>query len=214
MRVPSQAGRHLLVVVVLVAAGCHGAPKPKPDPVAQALQRLVETPRSGPVYLELVKLSLDRQDYLRAAQYLTLAEQSPLAQQQPEVLFRLGLTIAVRSQNFSSAIRRCQEQLQRHESLPTRRLLAALFEVRGDLRQAERQHLLILQLHPSAIAQLAEAARFYERSDLPERLLRARTFYERYLAVQPEGADSAQVRAALLINGHDVKNLPPEASRP
>jgi tetratricopeptide (TPR) repeat protein len=210
---PNKISQVFLAAAIAIVGGCHKDLKTSSDPVAQALRRLVAAPRDPSAYLELVKLSLERQDYLRAAQYMTLAEQSPLAQQQPELLFRLGLTISVRSHNYSGAIRRCQEQLQQHETLPIRRLLAALFEVRGDLREAERQHLLIHQIYPTAFAQLTEAARFYERSDLPDRLTRARALYERYLTASPEGIESVQVRAALLINRHDAKSPSPEVNR-
>ncbi len=153
-----------------------------------------------------MRLSIDRQDFVRATQYLSLAEHSPLAEQQTEPLFRLGLTIAVRSQNYSDGIRRCQAGLQRKETMELRRLLATLFEAHGESIEAERQHAVILELYPAATEHLVESARFYERSELPNRVTQARALYERYLKLAPSGVEADQVRAALLLNKHSYSS--------
>ena len=189
-----------VVVLSCVLLGCHTQPVVSTDPLASARQRLAVTPRDPTVYLDLVRLSLDRQDYLRAMQYLSLAEHSALADSQAEHLFQLGLTIAIRSQNYSDAIRRCQNGLEQRESLELRRLLALLLEAHGDQWEAEQQHLALLALYPSISEQFVEVARFYERSSLPERTAKACAMYQRYLAIAPAGAAAQQARAALLLS--------------
>jgi hypothetical protein len=184
-----------------VLLGCHTQPVVVSiDPLAIARQRLTATPRDPAVYLDLVRLSIDRHDYLRAMQYLSLAEHSALADSQAEQLFQLGLTIAIRSQNYSDAIRRCQTGLEQRESLALRRLLALLLEAHGDVSEAEHQHIALLTLYPSISEQLVEVARFYERSSLPERTAKASAMYQRYLDVAPAGAAAQQARAALLLS--------------
>jgi len=189
-----------VVALSCVLLGCHTQPVVSTDPLANARQRLAVTPRDPTVYLDLVRLSLDRQDYLRAMQYLSLAEHSALADSQGEQLFQLGLTIAIRSQNYSDAIRRCQNGLEQRESLELRRLLALLLEAHGDQGEAEHQHLALLALYPSISEQFVEVARFYERSSLPERTAKACAMYQRYLTIAPAGAAAQQARAALLLS--------------
>lgn len=197
--------------VVLLLGACSAGQQAAPSPLEQARQRLAEHPQDPATYLKLATLSLERQDVLRAGQYLALAERSVAAGQgahgiDPEALFELGITIAVRAQNYSEAIRRCLARLDASEAGSVRRLLAVLYEAHGELREAERQHLLLLKLHPDAVEDLAAAARFYERSGLSDRLDRARELYQRYLAAAPNGESARQVRAALQINMFDSQN--------
>lgn len=198
--------RHCIpaAVVALLGVGCHSNAVIKSDPVAQARQRLAASPHDPDVYLDLVKLSIGNEDYLRAAQYLSLAERADVSPERAEELFRLGLRIAVKSKNYGDAIQRCQERLRQKEDLSLRRLLAALFEAHGDMREAERQHQLILQIHPSAVEHMVQVARFYERSTMPDKLAQARALYESYLAKAPQGSEAPQVRTALQINTHDL----------
>lgn len=190
----------LFSALALALLGCHAEPALPADPILAARQRLIRTPRDPAVHLELANLAYGNQDYLRAMQYLSLVDRGQLSVEQRDEAFRLALAITVRARNYDEAIRRTQEELLAHESLELRRLLALFYEAHGNLGDAERQHLIIAELYPGAIEPLAEAARFYERSNLPNRISRARELYERYLQAAPNGPESAQVRAALVIN--------------
>lgn len=198
-----------LGIFVLLAGGCRAELAGRaPDPFDVARGRLATTPRDAELHLQLALMAADRQDWLRAAQYHALVEQSEVAARKPDVVFRLGLNIAIKSRSWADAIRRCRERLQQVEDLGTRRMLALLHEEQGDLREAERQHQIILRLHPKEVEPLVEAARFYERADLVDHLDKARALYERFLDAAPDGADAATARAALQIIQLDATQPP------
>lgn len=200
---------HGLGLLVLLASGCRAELAGSvSDPFDLARERLAKTPHDAELHLTLARIAMIRGDWLRAAQYHALVEHGPLAAKRPEEVFRLGLEIAIRSRSWSEAIRRCQDRLQQAEDLNTRSMLALLHEAAGEPRAAERQHQLIVRLHPDAVAPLIDAARFYERAEIPGHLEQALSFYQRFLARAEEGPDAAAARAALEINRYDAAQRP------
>lgn len=196
----------LLTVTAALSQGCAARPVAAPDPLSEARQRLVQQPADPRTQLELSELYLQQRDYLRARQYLQVAERSlqvqpaPGPRIDPEQIFRLGITIAVRSQQYSEAIRRCLERLEQNEDAATRALLATLFEATGDERGAERNLRLLTKQHPDEPHRLMELARFYERSSISERHRLSRDLYRRYLTSAPTGDEAPQARAALALD--------------
>lgn len=206
----------LLLSSLLCASGCVSAPQPAPDPLTAARERLLQAPGDARTLVELAELYFLSRDYLRARQYLSLAEQvsarapaaGPGAAVDREKVFQLGLLIAVHGEQYSVAIKRCQERLeQRPADSRVRSLLASLLEALGDELAAEKQLRLLLLLHPDQAAFLVDLARFYERGARADKKEQAHRLYHRYLDVAPQGALAPQVRAALLAQ--QVDEAPP-----
>jgi len=175
--------------------------------------RFAQNPSDVEALVELTQMYFTQQDFLRARQYIVLAEKV-LSQRHGDIhsdvtlretVFHLGLRIAIRSGQLDDAARRCRAELERGENLQLRILLANLYEAAGDARMSERERRLILLLHPDAVHELVELARFYERSAFPDRIRRAHAAYQKYLDRQPKGADAEQARAALVINRFDAQ---------
>lgn len=171
------------------------------DPLEQAKQRLLDNPRDVRNHLALAELYAQRHDYLRAQQYLSLVDNGAGAWSalgiDPDKIFRLAVTVAVRSQQYSDAVRRCRQRLELGEDRGVRELYATLLEALGEESAAERQHRLLILNHPEDARQLVEIARFLERGSRADKLRRAREYYERYLALRPEGPEAPAVRQAL-----------------
>ena len=110
---------------------------------------------------------------------------------------RLSIAVAVRSQQYSEAIRRCRQRLEIEDEPEVRELYAALLEALGEEGEAERQRQLAIRHHPDNAWLLVELARFYERTSRPDKSQRARALYERYLVLNPEGEGALRVRKAL-----------------
>lgn len=194
----------LLFVGALAQGGCAAKTERSFDPLEEARHRLVEAPGDASVHLELSELFLAQRDYLRARQYLSLAERGfsggSAQNVDREQIFRVAILIAVRSQQYTEAIRRCTQRLEQGEDARVRGLLATLLETTGDEAGAARQLRLLALLHPDEPHRLLDLARFYERSAHPARMQLARELYQRYLSQAPKGAEAAQVRAALSID--------------
>lgn len=199
----------LMITALLAASGCATVPKPAPDPLTAARERLLQSPGDAKTLIELSELYFLSRDYLRARQYLSLAEQVTARGLPPgdsavhgvdvEKMFQLGLLIAVRSEQYSIAIQRCQQRLERRPAdARVRSLLAGLLESIGDELAAEKQLRLLLLLHPDEAVYLVDLARFYERSSRADKKQQAHRLYHRYLDAAPQGALAPQVRAALL----------------
>lgn len=188
----------------LAPCGCAPRTIAPADPLTEARQRLAESPASVHTQLELSELYLQQRDYLRARQYLQVAERELVRQPAREIdldgLSRLAIMIAVRSQQYSEAIRRCLQRLERTEDAQTRSLLASLLEATGDEWGAERNLRLLALQYPEQPGRLVSLARFYERSTFPERRRLSRELYQRYLDAAPGGDEAAQVRAALTLD--------------
>lgn len=171
------------------------------DPLEQARQRLLDSPQDPRNQLRLAELYMERHDYLRAQQYLSLVDSAAGAWSalgiEAEKVSRMQITAAVRSQQFGEAVRRCRQRLELGEEPGVRELLAALLESLGEEREAERQRRLLILHHPAEPRHLAELARFYERSARPDRVRRARELYEQYLLQRPEGPEAGRIRQAL-----------------
>ncbi|MFO0579274.1 MAG: hypothetical protein U1A78_35175 [Polyangia bacterium] len=196
------------------------APQPAPDPLTAARERLQKTPGDARTLVELAELYFLSRDYLRARQYLALAEQvsarAPGAGAGTEIdrekMFQLGLLIAVHGEQYSVAIKRCQERLMRKPAdSRVRSLLASLHEALGDELAAEKQLRLLLLMHPEQSAFLVDLARFYERGSRADKKEQAHRLYHRYLDVAPQGALAPQVRAALLAQQVDESPAPTPA---
>lgn len=190
--------------------GCASKPAVIVDPVlAAARQRMAKNPGDAALQRELAELYLKRHDYLRARQYLNLVEeQTPERQHAAGIsddqLFQLGVLIAVGSQHYSQAIRRCQARLEQAiEDAATRRLLASLLEGVGDEAGAERQWRLLAALHPTEAQHVLELARFYLRSERADRAQLAHKQYARYLELAPDGPEATRVKTALRIQQLD-----------
>lgn len=193
-----------LVMALFLAplVGCASTMKTWADePLELAKQRLLDAPHDVRNHLALATLYMDRRDYLRAQQYLSLVENAAGAWSaigiEPETVFRLGIITAVRSQQYGEAVRRSRQRLELGEERGVRELLASLLEALGEEREAERQRQLLLLQYPAEPRLLLDLARFYERSPFPDRTRRARALYERYLIARPEGPDATAVRMAL-----------------
>src|SRR4051812_43115030 len=108
------------VVLTAIAAvglcGCAKSAVREPDPLYEAQRRLLGNPSDVRTQVQLSELFLQQRDYLRARQYLSLAEQGMAARATPgldgERVFRLAIVIAVRSQQYSEAARYCTQQLE------------------------------------------------------------------------------------------------------
>lgn len=203
------AGPHAalgLLLIALLGSGCTRLQQHTPSPIELALKRMEGAPNDVTPLLDLVTQYLADGDYLRARQYIGLADKHIGARAAAERIFRLAVSVAVRSQNYNDAIELCEAYLSDHRDLNVRRLLATLFEATSNPVAAERQRKLILLHHPEARDQLVELARFYERSQLPDGLKRARSSYKRYLAESPNGLLSDQVRATLQTMDFDARS--------
>jgi tetratricopeptide (TPR) repeat protein len=192
--------RRLLALVfalaALPAAGCAGAAQSqRPPELEAAYQRMEREPNRSEPYLELARIYFRRGDYLRARQYLTLAEGHPIKDQ--DGAFRLAVMISVRAGQFDEAIGRCRRQLEAREDAHVRLLLASIFEATGRWSDAELERKLVLSAWPDDPHQIIEMARFYQRSTRPDSAERAAELYRRYLASMPAGPDAPQARAAL-----------------
>lgn len=171
------------------------------EPLEQAKQRLLDAPQDIRNHLHLAEMYAQRQDYLRAQQYLSLVETAAGSWSavgiDADKVSRMSIAIAVRSQQYSEAIRRCRQRLEIEDEPEVRELYAALLEALGEEKEAERQRQLSIRHHPEDARLLVGLARFYERTSRPDKSLRARTLYERYLVLSPEGPDATKVRKAL-----------------
>lgn len=186
-----------LLVLLAGLGGCAVSRPSVPTLAEQTFQRMAQEPSNLSPLLDLVRYYIDQRDYLRARQYLTLCEHHTSARGAAAELFRLSVSISVRSQNYSDAIDRCEQYLREHNDLSARVLLATLLEVIGNHPAAERQRQLVLVHFPDAAEQVVELARFYERVHTPDSTARARQAYQRYLQEQPGGPHAEQARAAL-----------------
>lgn len=194
------------LLVCLLFTGCTRQQLHTPSPLELVLKRMEGAPGDVTPLLDLVAQYMAEGDYLRARQYIAIADKHVGARAATARIFQLAVSVAVRSQNFNDAIDRCEAYLSEHRDLNARRLLATLFEATGSPIAAERQRKLILLYHPEASDQLVELARFYERSQLPDALQRAQSSYRRYLAESPNGLLSDQVRAALQTMDFDSRS--------
>lgn len=205
----------LLLISCLGLAGCASRAQQRvPTQLEQLNARLVQSPRDVQLNMELAEYHMQAQDYLRAQQYFNTAEQL-LNRQRPDAAGRIanadlrgdlmmqGIRIAVRSQQYYEAVRRCQLLLDRREDLSIRRMMALLYEAIGDEFAAARQHRLLVALHADVPGQHLEAAHFYERSHLPERERLAADHYSRFLAARPNGPDADAARVALTASRLD-----------
>lgn len=192
----------LAVFCALLVGGCAGVQRAPVDaPLELAKQHLLDAPHDVRNHLELAALYMARHDYLRAQQYLSLVETAAGAWSalgiDPERVFRMGILIAVRSQQYGDAVRRSRQRLELGEERGVRELLAALLEAQGEDQEAEAQRRLLVLQYPAEPQLLLDLARFYERSARADRQLYARELYERYLSMQPEGPEATAVRMAL-----------------
>jgi tetratricopeptide (TPR) repeat protein len=181
------------VILFCLLAACARAPQRPPD-LEAAYRRLEAQPQQGEGYLELARLYLLREDYLRARQYLALAEARPVKDKDRQALSQLALVIAVRSGQYDEAIRLCRQRLEQKEEPEVRRLLAALLEGVSRFPESERERQLLVAALPHDPHPLIELARFYERWSRPERAV---ALYQRYLQAAPQGAEADRARAAL-----------------
>ncbi|MCS6915082.1 MAG: hypothetical protein RMK29_12360 [Myxococcales bacterium] len=186
--------RCAVLVAGLLSACAPKGPQRPPD-LEAAYARLQREPGRAEPYLELARLYLRRGDYLRARQYLAVADQLPV--RDARAAFRLAVTIAVRSEQYDEAIARCRRQLEHEESTDIRLLMASLLEATGRWSEAERERRLVLQARPQDLHQIIEMARFYQRSGQPDANERAAALYRRYLELAPQGDEAPQARAAL-----------------
>ena len=114
-------------ISVLPAAGCAGArvASRHPPELEAAYQRMEREPNSSEPYLEIARHYFRRGDYLRARQYLTLAEGHPIKDR--DGAFRLSVLIFVRAGQYDEAVARCRRQLEAREDPHVRLLLASIF---------------------------------------------------------------------------------------
>ncbi len=181
---------------VAAASGCAPKGPQHPPEMEAALHRVEQEPNDAAGYLEMSRVALRQKDYLRARQYLAVAERAP--HHDAMANFRLGVVISVRSGQYDDAILRCHRQLERKEDAEVRVLLAAILEATGDTPGAEVQRQLVIAARPDDLHQLIELARFYQRIGSRDGQRRAAQLYRRYLDKAPGGADAPQARAALL----------------
>lgn len=189
----------ILGLVLLSSAGLFGCvPKgpERPPAIEAALRHVEQDPNDPGGYLEMARASLRQKDYLRARQYLAVAERAP--HHDAMATFRLGVVIAVRSGLYDDATLRCRRQLERKEDPEVRGLLAAILEATGDISGADIQRQLVMAARPDDLHQLIEMARFYQRTSGKQGQRRAAELYRRYLEKAPAGEDAPQARAALL----------------
>lgn len=215
--------RAVVLALALALAGLGGcaaspavAPDGLPDALHGALRHLISNPDDVKAQLDLSEMFLRQRDYLRARQYLALAERSqaerappgrgtgPELESEPEIeserMFRLAIVIAVRSQQYQTAVHYCTQRLEKAENAAVRGLLAAVLEAAGDEAGAARQLRLLCALHPDEPRRLYDLARFYERSTHLDRRRLARELYRRYLDTAPAGPDADLARTALSLD--------------
>lgn len=194
-----------LLCLAVSIGGCAVIRPLVPTPAEQAFQRMAQEPANLSPLLDLVRHYIEQRDYLRARQYLTLCEHHTSARMAAAEIFRLNVSISVRSQNYGEAIDRCEQYLRENNDLPVRVLLATLLEVTGNRPAAERQRQLVLVHFPGATEQVVELARFFERAHNPDAAKRARRAYQQYLRQQPGGPHAEQARAALRTLDFDAR---------
>jgi tetratricopeptide (TPR) repeat protein len=181
---------------LLLLGGCAPKGPQHPPEIEAALRKVEHDPNDAAAYLEMSRAALRQKDFLRARQYLAVAERAP--GRDVMTVFRLGVVISVRSGQYDDAVLRCHRYLEKKEDPEVRLLLSAILEATGDLSGAEVQRQVVIAARPDDLHQLIELARFYQRSGTRSGQARAAETYRRYLAKAPAGEDAPQARAALL----------------
>ena len=183
------------VLGVLGSVGCVGPASPlgPSGPQSPLEKRFTDDPNDAKTNLMLGETAELQGDLLRAEQYYVRAE--ALRVPEDEILPRI-LRVLVRAKRYEEAIVRCKERLARQPSdRTTRFLFAALLQgrERNDLAESE---LLVLLKHDDKDGQahLAIGRLYRDAFRDPQRAL---PHLKKYLELDPNGSDAAQVRFEL-----------------
>lgn len=210
-----------LMLATLLCSGCASTARHPQSALDELHNRIEQDAGNTALYLELASAYLQRQEYLRAKQYHALGERvyqmnlsnggredRPLA----ERLFKLGVAISTRSQQYSDAIARCESLLRLRDDKQVRELLAALYGAIGDTAASERQRKILLQQNPEDRRYVLELARFYDQGDDLRKRELAPPLYQRYLEMETDPEAASAVRARLLehrITASDNREVQP-----
>lgn len=197
---------YIMLLCGLLSQGCAAAPHAPLTAIDELHRRLEQDASNVQLYLELSDHYLQNQEYLRAKQYLVLGERVFRMTQTPQQnrsaieqrLFRLGVTVAIHSQQYSDAISRCESQLRKRDDQPTRELLAALYIAIGDNKAGELHRRILVEQSPSEKRYILALAKFYDSSEDPDKRARAPELFERYLQLESDVDSASAVRAHLL----------------
>lgn len=177
-----------LMAATLAACGATtaAAPVSSTDPL--------ETVTAEELYASGIQLA-ERQDYVRAEQYLVAAMQRGVDEHR--VMPPL-LAACVRSSRLSAALGYAEPYLERHPDEWSLRLLVATIQM--GLGRTEQAHAELLRV---TIQQPTEATPHYMLAVLARDALRdeatAEAAFRRYLELAPEGEHAEEARAALTL---------------
>jgi tetratricopeptide (TPR) repeat protein len=180
---------------------------PNPD-VSPLERKLAEHPDDPQVNLHLGEASEAAGDLLRAEQYYQRAE--ALGVPEDQMVPRL-VRVLVAAHRYDEALTRCRRRLS---AVPgdraTRYVMAALLTALSHPREAERELLALVRTKPSEAQAYLALGKLYrdELGDPP----RAKTMFEKYLELAPDGEAAAGVRFEL--SDEAAANPPPPPPPP
>lgn len=189
-----------LLAAAVFVAGCAAAapderadgPRP-PKNVSPLEKQLADHPDDPKVNLELGDQSAQVGDYLRAQQYYERAE----ALQTPErvVLPRI-LRMLVLGRRYDEALERCHRQLShKPDDRATRMVEAAILEALDRPRDAEHELASLVRTEPRDPHPYLALGKLYR--DAYHDDARARSMFQKYLALAPHGDEADAIRYQL-----------------
>jgi predicted Zn-dependent protease len=180
-----------LVFIFLVGCATTTSEKPTLE------KKLSDNPNDRAVNMRLGEQAEASGDTLRAEQYYLRAE--ALGVPQEEILPRL-LRVLVNAHRYDEALERCKKRLDiKPEDRATRYVEAALYVAVDRPKDAEKELDSLVRTKPDDADAYLALGRLYK--DIGDE--RARSMFEKYLALAPNGDASAQVRYELAEPPHD-----------
>ncbi len=174
-------------LMALLLSGCAAPQHTGTEPTALE-KKLVDNPNDAQVNLQLGEQSEVSGDLLRAEQYYLRAEALGL---KAEVIVPHIIKVLVGAKRYDEALERCQRRLAAvPEDRATRFVAAAILAGLERPKEAERELNTLVKLAPEEPQAYLALGRLYRDNDRE----RARQMFEKYLALTPDGVDSARVR--------------------
>ena len=187
-RAPSALLGALVTCILALLAGCgHATSHQRPDLTGERAAVTAEE-------LFVVALSHARSgDLLRAEQYLSAARQH--GYDEATLIYWL-VRVCIASSRYQSALRHAAEYLRQNPSdWPLRLVVASIHEALGDQSRAQSELELVVKAEPSEPLPHYRLAMLYRTVESQQE--RASAHLQAYLRLDPQGAHSAEVRAAL-----------------
>ena len=206
-----QGGLIFLRAGLVVLASCV-APQAPPvsGPGGTLEKRLAANPDDPQVNLALGEQAEAYGDYLRAEQYYLRAE--ALGVKEDQILPRI-LRALVKGRRYDEALARCRKRLtERPEDRTTRYVEVALYVALDRTKEAERELSTLMRAKPDDPRAYLALARIYQDGGDH---VRARPLFEKYLLLDPNGADAPAVRFELAEEGaRDAAPTPAPEAKP